>query len=255
MNEMDEMDEKRFEIKRLCKKLYLSNEFVENFAYVSTETQDNILRLFKSEEIHRLETKKMKCLNGANFPCMYAKEDFETKDINFSLGASFDALLNLNFYDEKRNVIMYGNTGTGKTMLSVLIGIEACKKGIPVKFYRTTQLVNLLAEARANGTLSKLRKRLDSAQILILDEFGYVPYDLTGCQLLFDYLSEIHEVKPVILNTNVEFSKWVSVLHDEKMTKALIGRLLQHAHILRFYGSNNRLAEVNAILRQMERKS
>ena len=68
MNEMDEMDEKRFEIKRLCKKLHLSNEFVENFAYVSTETQDNILRLFKSEEIHRLETKKMKCLNGANFP-------------------------------------------------------------------------------------------------------------------------------------------------------------------------------------------
>ena len=107
---------------------------------------------------------------------------------------------------------MYGGTGTGKTMLSILIGMSACNQEIPVKFYRTAGLINLFSEGQSSGKLTALKKKLNSAQILILDEFGYVPYDRTGSQLLFDYLSEIHEQKSVILNTNLEFSQWVNVL-------------------------------------------
>ena len=79
--------------------------------------------------------------------------------------------------------------------------------------------------------------------MLILDEFGYVPYDRMGTQLLFDYLSEIHGKKLVILNTNLEFSRWVNVLYDEQMTSALIGRLTHHCHLILFPGGNNRLRE------------
>ena len=88
-----------------------------------------------------------------------------------------------------------------------------------------------------------LKRKLNAAQILILDEFGYVPYDRTGAQLLFDYLSEIHEQKSVILNTNLEFSQWVNVLYDERMTTALIGRLTHHVELILFPGGNNRLRE------------
>ncbi len=91
--------------------------------------------------------------------------------------------------------------------------------------------------------MSSLKKKLNSAGILILDEFGYVPYDRTGAQLLFDYLSEIHEQKPVILNTNLEFSQWVNVLYDQRMTTALIGRLTHHVELILFPGVNNRLRE------------
>lgn len=101
---------------------------------------------------------------------------------------------------------MYGSTGTGKTMLSICIGMEACRKSIPVQFFRTASLINQLSEAQERGGLARLRKKLDKADILILDEFGYVPYNRTGAQLLFDYLSEIHEKKVIILNTNLEFS-------------------------------------------------
>ena len=85
-----------------------------------------------------------------------------------------------------------------------------------------------------------LKKKLNSAQILILDEFGYVPYDRN---LLFDYLSEIHEQKSVILNTNLEFSQWVNVLYDQRMTTALIGRLTHHVELILFPSVNNRLRE------------
>ena len=136
-----------------------------------------------------------------------------------------------------------GGTGTGKTMLSILIGISACSQEVPVKFYRTAGLINLFSECRSRGTLSQLKKKLNSAEIIILDEFGYVPYDRTGAQLLFDYLSEIHEKKSVILNTNLEFSLWVNVLYDQRMTTALIGRLTHHVDLILFPGGNNRLRE------------
>ena len=104
-------------------------------------------------------------------------------------------------------------------------------------------LINQLSEAQERGTLSQLHKRMDKAEIIILDEFGYVPYNRTGSQLLFDYLSEIHEKKVIILNTNLEFSRWVNVLYDEQMTAALVGRLMHHCHLILFPGENNRLRE------------
>ena len=138
---------------------------------------------------------------------------------------------------------MYGSTGTGKTMLSICIGMEACRSGIPVKFFRTASLINQLSEAQERGSLAQLHKKPDKADILILDEYGYVPYNRTGAQLLFDYLSEIHEKKVIILNTNLEFSRWVNVLYDEQMTAALVGRLMHHCHLILFPGENNRLRE------------
>ncbi len=128
-------------------------------------------------------------------------------------------------------------------MLSILIGISACQQEVPVKFYGTAGLINLFSESKTNGTLSKLKKKLNTAQILILDEFGYVPYDRKGSQLLFDHLSEIHEQKSVILNTNLEFSQWGNVLYDQRMTTALIGRLTHHVELILFPGVNNRLRE------------
>jgi DNA replication protein DnaC len=128
-------------------------------------------------------------------------------------------------------------------MLSTALGLAACQKGIPVRFYRTAALINQLSEAKKAGILGLLLKKLNKASVIILDEFGYVPYDRTGAQLLFDYLSEIHEQKSVILNTNLEFSRWVNVLYDEQMTSALIGRLMHHCYLLLFPGENNRLRE------------
>ena len=127
--------------------------------------------------------------------------------------------------------------------ISYLLLIAACNADIPVKFYRTAGLINLFSESRAKGNLGALKKKLNAAQILILDEFGYVPYDRIGAQLLFDYLSEIHEQKSVILNTNLEFSQWVNVLYDERMATALIGRLTHHVELVLFPGGNNRLRE------------
>ena len=90
---------------------------------------------------------------------------------------------------------MYGATGTGKTMLSICIGLAACRRGIPVQFFRTAALVNKLSEAREKKKLDAFLAKLNETTILIIDEFGYVPYDRAGTQILFEYLSERHEVR------------------------------------------------------------
>jgi len=139
--------------------------------------------------------------------------------------------------------MMYGNVGTGKTFLSIALGIEACNKGIQTKFFRTATLVNKLSEAKKNGTLSTFMKKIAKAELLICDEWGYVPLDRVGAQLLFEVISECYEKKTLIINTNIEFSRWVNVFYDEQMTGAILDRVLHHCHLLLFPGPSNRIRE------------
>lgn len=243
------LDEKLLKesIARCCRTLKMSSNFAEQAVLQAGETHQEYLdSLLRNEIEYRRQKRITKYLNTAGFPKKYSPEQFRTDDVIFQGNSTFEKLLNLDFYRDGKNVIMYGGTGTGKTMLSILIGMAACNAEIPVKFYRTTGFINLFSVSRAKGTLTKLKKQLDTtAHILILDEFGYVPYDRTGAQLFFDFLSEMHEKdnRAIILNTNLEFSQWVNVLYDEQMTRALIGRLTHHVDLILFQGENNRLRE------------
>jgi len=239
------MDDMKEALAECCKKLRLSASLASRAMTLQGGTnQEFLLNLLTSEIANRDAARIARNMNMAGFPCRYRAEQYRTDEIEFPDDVSFESLLALEFYKKGENVIMYGGTGTGKTMLTILIGMAACKESIPVRFFRVATLINLLAESKQEGTLSQFKKKkLNPAKILLLDEFGYVPYDRVGSELLFDYLSEIHEQKSVVLNTNLEFSQWVNVLYDKRMTTALIGRLIQHVELILFPGENNRLRE------------
>jgi len=102
-------------------------------------------------------------------------------------------------------------------------------------------LVNLLAEQKKKGNLSKFLKSISKADLLILDEWGYVPLERDGARLLFQVISECYENRSVILTTNLEFSKWVTIFYDEQMTAAIIDRIVHHGHMVIFDGPSKRL--------------
>lgn len=232
------------EIIYCCKKLRLSHNLADMAQTTDGAShQEYLYKLLSAELKNREQGRISKLIKGAGFYNIKTFDGFRFDEITLPSDLTPEGLKSLNFIKEKRNIIMYGRTGTGKTMLSTALGVTACQQGIPVKFYRTAALVNQLSETKKTGTLGVLLKKLNKASVIILDEFGYVPYDRVGSQLLFDFLSEIHEQKPVILNTNLEFSRWVNVLYDEQMTAALVGRLMHHCYLLLFPGENNRLRE------------
>lgn len=232
------------EIIDCCKKLKLSRNLADMAQQTEGEShQEYLYKLLAAELKNREQGRIATLTNGAGFYSIKTFDGFRFDEITLPSGLTPESLKALDFIKEKKNIIMYGRTGTGKTMLSTALGVAACQKGISVRFYRTAALVNLLSENKKAGTLGTLLKKMNKASVIILDEWGYVPYDRNGAQLLFDYLSEIHEQKSIILNTNLEFSRWVNVLYDEQMTAALVGRLMHHCHLLLFPGENNRLRE------------
>lgn len=237
-----------------CKKLKLSRNLADMSQVTEGEShQEYLYKLFSAELENREHVRIAKLINCAGFYSIKTINEFRFDEITLPSDLTPESLKSLDFIREKKNIIMYGRTGTGKTMLSTALGMIACQKGIPIKFYRTASLVNQLSEAKRAGTLGILLKKLNTASAIILDEWGYIPYDRTGAQLLFDYLSEIYEKKSIILNTNLEFSRWVNVLYDEQMTAALVGRLMHHCHLILFPGENYRLrkSSINDLYRSI----
>ena len=232
------------EIAKCSKELRLSRNIAEMSNRIQADThQEYLLKLLQSELEHRDAARKDKLLKNAGFYAIKTFETFRFDEVTLPSAIDAGYLKRGEFVTNKTNLVMYGNVGTGKTHLSTALGVEACKKGLDVKFFRTSALVNRLAEAKKRGTLSPFIKQLNKADLLISDEWGYVPLDRTGAQLLFEVISECYEKKSVIINTNIEFSRWVNVFYDEQMTGAIIDRILHHCHLLMFPGPSNRMRE------------
>ena len=136
--------------------------------------------------------------------------------------------------------------------MAIAAGVNACRKGKKVRFFTVTELVLKLSEARKNGTLERLLRELAGLDLLILDEWGYVPVDRDGSQLLFRVVSDSYESKSLILTTNLEFSRWGGVFTDDQMTAAMIDRLVHHGHLITFEGKSYRME--HALMKQTARQ-
>jgi len=229
-------------IKEYCKQLKFGKNIYENYSKIkATDYGDFLAQLLKIEIDHRDITRKNRNLKAAGFDVVKTFENYEFTDVQIPNSIDIDTLKAADFVEKKENLILYGPVGTGKTHMATAIGVAACSAGRKVKFFRTASLVNHLGEAKARGELKRFLKQIEKTDLLICDEWGYVPFEKEGSQLLFQVISECYEKRSVIITTNLEFSKWNGIFYDEKLTSAIIDRLVHHSYLLVFQGQSYRL--------------
>lgn len=229
-------------IKKYCRELRLGKNIYESYSKIkAADFGDFLAQLLKLEIEHRDITRKNRNLRAAGFDVIKTFENYEFNDIQIPSSIEIEALKKADFVEKMENLILYGPVGTGKTHMATAIGVAACLAGKKVRFFRTASLVNHLGEAKAKGELKRFLKQIEKTDLLICDEWGYVPFEKEGSQLLFQVISECYEKRSVIITTNLEFSKWNGIFYDEKLTSAIIDRLVHHSYLLVFQGQSYRL--------------
>lgn len=202
-----------------------------------------LLRLCEREVADRSRRATERRIKAARFPQVKSLDDFD-----FTAQPSLNRPLILElargeYLDRRESVILVGNPGTGKTHVASGLGLCACQRGKKVRFFRVTELLTQLLEAREDRVLGRLRTQLGRLDLLILDEFGYVPASQVGAELLFDVISTAYERTSVVLTTNLPFERWTEVMGNERLVAATLDRLTHHCHLLEATGESYRLKE------------
>ena len=202
-----------------------------------------LLQLCELELLDRERRAAERRLKAARFPTLKSLENFDfpaQPSINKVL---FLELMRCEYLDRRESVILLGNPGTGKTHLAVTLAAEACRRGKKVRFWRVTELVTQLLEAREERQLLRLKTQLARLDLLVLDELGYVPTSKVGAELLFDVISTAYERTSIIPTTNLPFEQWTEVLGSERLVGATLDRLTHRCHILEARGESYRLRD------------
>ena len=194
----------------------------------------------REREVNRIN----RLVKTAGFRVLKTLDDFIwNPNIELPTGLTQDYMTNLEFLPPRENLIFMGAVGTGKTHLATALSLQACQKGQRVRFFTAATLANTLLEKNNKGTLNTFLSGLKRTELIVLDEVGFVPLHKDGAELLFQVVSDCYERRSMIITSNLEFSQWNSVFGDNRLTAALIDRLIHHSHIVIFSGESYRLTQ------------
>jgi DNA replication protein DnaC len=227
-------------------------DYLEEVESSHLSLRQSLLTFCRYEWQRRHDVTINRKMKQANFPKI---KTLAMIDYNLAPGLSREQVNNLstcNFIQDKRNVILVGDSGGGKTHLAISLGVEACKQGKTVGFYDVNKLSNLLLKEHKYGDIERLITRLKKLDLLILDELGYVPFSKNSAELLFRVFSERYEVGSLIITTNLHFSKWTNLFQDKTMTTALLDRVTHNATIIKYDWGSIRLTETLGESKQEE---
>jgi DNA replication protein DnaC len=231
-------------IEQTMRTLKLSG-MAKDWRNVEYHDNEQYLRDLMEIELRERETNRMtRMVKQAGFPVIKTLDKFIWKPgIELPVSITREEIMAANFVNNKENLVFIGSVGTGKTHLATAVALSLCEKGRQVLFYTATGLANTLQEKHQRGQLNAFLKSLKKIEMLVLDEIGFISLHKEAAELLFQVVSECYEQRSLIITSNLEFSQWGTVFGDNKLTNALVDRLIHHSHIVVFSGPGHRLEE------------
>ena len=213
-----------------------------------------LLRLVEREVLDRETRAAERRTKAARFPVLKTLDTFD-----FSLQPSINQalvreLMSGKYIAARENVLLIGNSGTGKTHLLTALAFAACQQGYRVRFLTATGLVTHLLELREDRQLGRFLKQLERLHLLAIDELGYVPFSKAGAELLFEVVSRAYQRTSLIVTSNLPFEQWTEVMGSERLTGGLLDRLTHQVHILEANGESYRLRDSRQRLRKARRR-
>lgn len=231
-------------LRALARRMFFTNEAIDDFLESATGAEiECVAELLEREFSIRERNKRDRLYRRAKFPTPKSFEGYDFSQVTFPEGYTESDLRSLGFLDRAEDFVFHGQTGRGKTHLAIAVGTACANAGHPVRFFTAAELALTLSRASREHALDALMKELARTQLLILDEFGYIPIDVESARLLFQVVADCYERRSVIFTTNIEFSRWGAVLGDDKLAAAMIDRIVHHGRLVEFGGASHRMEE------------
>ena len=208
----------------------------------NAELGEILLRLMQNEYDQRQENQDPRRQKQAGFPYTKTLEELDLERYQGQLSEVFiNELASCAFIKDRRNIIMLGIPARGKTHLAIGLVLKACAQVMTVLFRNAASLLTELRYAKYNYSLGKLENKIRRADLLILDEMGYVSFDRYQSELLFKVIADRSERGSIIVTTNLPFSEWPTLFENTAMVAAMVDRLTFNSHVLNMNGDSYRL--------------
>jgi DNA replication protein DnaC len=228
---------------RLPTMLHEYDKVARQCAVEKADFANYLLRLTELELVDRERRCTERRIRQAKFPLVKSLDSFDFKAIPSLNKTLVLELARCEYLARRENLLLLGNSGTGKTHIALALGLAACQRGHRVRFLTAAALVSELIEARNEKSLLRFQKQMAAYELLIVDELGYVPLSKTGAELLFEIFSQRYERTSTLITSNLPFDEWTEVFGTERLTGALLDRLTHHVHILEMNADSYRLQQ------------
>jgi DNA replication protein DnaC len=222
---------------------FIRNNYEDSLkeAHVKDMTHEEFLRSVLNSEVELRSSNGIRNrIKNAHFPNRILLEDYRRDHLSTEVNTMIRELETLEFIENRQNVILIGNPGTGKTALATALGMKACIEGKNVIFISIPTLLIELKEAMNQNQILKYRSRFEKYDLCILDEFGYCSFDKERGEILFNLLSSRNEKGAMIITSNLTFDRWNEIFNDTVLTGAIIDRLSFESYLIDMSGESYR---------------